>query len=91
MEKSMFLAALAVPFARSGYHVRMPLMVGDAPFWTLIIGANVRQRQIGQGRILGASATVGSYVPHTRVGKGAGRSDSVQLVEQVQKTEGITL
>ena len=54
-------------------------------------GANVRQRQIGQGRILGASTTVASYVPHTGVGKGAGRSDSVQLVEQVQKTEGITL
>lgn len=54
-------------------------------------GPNVRQRQIGQVRILGASATVASYVPHTGVGKGAGRSDSVQLVEQVQKTEGITL
>lgn len=37
MEKSMCLLALAVPFARSGSHVKMPLMVGDAPFWTLII------------------------------------------------------
>jgi hypothetical protein len=54
-------------------------------------GTAVRLRQIGQTRILGASATVSSYVPHTGVGKGVGRSDSVQLVDQLQKKEGITL